>query len=240
METNRPSSRDWHPIEEAIVEHIDRYGLTTPAAAHAAGVKGMNTLAIAEERLNALVRRGDLIAEPLPSTATGFVLSPVAQQRRGREITDRSGKPLSQRMVVERFAFLSFCCLHENRRTKLTHAELRERFADLYRPGSAHHYYVTTEDETPRLGFLRVDIGSYGRWDRIIAKVSEDLRHHLSHALVRTLLEQQAFELTLITPLPEKARRVQEAMAALQNVFPIPVRSIAVPELVNFIRPAPD
>lgn len=240
MTTSHTAIRNWHPIEEAIIEHIDRYGLSTVIAAHAAGVKGMNSPVIAAQRLEALMRRGDLQHQPLPLPVTAYALSPRSRSRLGRSEDSRSSTAPSTRVLTERYAVLAFCCLQAQQRMKLTPQELQQRFADLYRPGRAHRYYFTREGERPRLGFLRVDSGSFGRWDRIAASFADDLRHHLSMALVRRLLDEQSFELTLITALPIKAQRIEQLMAQYRSVLPAPVRIVAIPELVNFIRPAPD
>lgn len=240
MTASPATIRNWHPIEEAIIEHIDRYGLSTAAAAHAAGVKGMDSPLIAAQRLEALVRRGDLQCQPLPVPEKGYSLSPKSLMRLGRKVDSRYGSATSSRLLTERYAVLAFCCLQAQQRIKLTPAELQLRFADLYRPGRAHRYYFTREGKRPRLGFLRIDSGSFGRWDRIAASFADDLRHHLSIALVRSLLDDDSFELTLITALPVKARRIEQLMAQYQSALPTPVRVVAIPELVNFIRPAPD
>lgn len=240
MTTSHTAIRNWHPIEEAIIEHIDRYGLSTAIAAHAAGVKGLQSPMIAAQRLEALVRHGDLQHQPMPLPVTAYALSPRSRSRLGRSVDSRSGTAPSTRVLTERYAVLAFCCLQANQRIKLTPVELQQRFADLYRPGRAHRYYFTREGKRPRLGFLRVDSGSFGRWDRIAASFADDLRHHLSMALVRRLLDEQSFELTLITALPIKAQRIEQLMAQYRSVLPAPVRIVAIPELVNFIRPAPD
>jgi hypothetical protein len=240
MNSLQQASRNWHPIETAIIQHVERYGITTPEAAQAAEVKGMTTVPIARQRLSALVKRGELASRPLAANSTCYLLSPAARKRLGHPVTERSGRPLSPRAIAERFAFLAFCCLREKPRTKLTAAEIKTRFTDLYRPGADSHYYVATEDDHPRLGFLRVDFGNHGRWDRIVAKVSDDLRKLFSIPLIRALLEQQAFEVTIVTSLPAKARRVEAAMADRRDVFPVPVFGVPVPELINLIRPAPD
>lgn len=240
MSNTKNSLRDWHPIEEAIIEHIDRYGMTTPEAACVAGVKGMNDPQVAEARLQALTRRGDLVIQTLPGNCITYTLSLQSRNRLGQQAAERLSRPPSLRLLAERFAFLTFSCLQDQRRSKLTPVELKERFADLYRHGSAHHFYLTREFGPPRLGFLRIDVGSYGRWDRIVAKASDDLRTHLSMALVRKLLDEDAFELTVITALPTKAQRIKEALAERRDALPVPTRCIAMPELVNFIRPAPD
>jgi hypothetical protein len=144
------------------------------------------------------------------------------------------------RATITRYAFLAFCCLQGATRLKLTREDQQQRFAELYRPARAEHYYLTHEYAKPCLGFLRIDCGNVGRWDRIIAKVSDDLRSHLSLPFVRTLLDSQAFELTIITPLSQKARHIQTAMNDRRGALPVPVRCLAMPELINLIRPSPD
>ncbi len=232
--------RTWHPIELAIIGHIERYGLTTPEAAYAAGIRGMTSVKVATQRLKALVRQGDLIQQPLAVGMKQFVLSQQARSKLGRTDATREGKLDSMRTIITRYAFLAFCCLQETSRLKLTRQELQQRFSDLYRPGTMDHYYLTHEYATPCLGLLRIDCGNVGRWDRIVAKVSDDLRTHLSLPIVRSLLEAQSFELTIITPLPQKARHVQTEMDKRRGALPVPVRCVAMPELINLIRPSPD
>lgn len=232
-------TREWHPIELAIIRHIDRYGLTTPEAAYAAGIRGMTSVDIAEQRLNALVRRGDLIRRPLAVGIEHFVLAEQSLAKLGHAPAIAQAKPDSMRATISRYAFLMFCCLQGTARLKLTREDLQQRFTDLYRRARADHYYLTHEYANPCLGFLRIDCGNVGRWDRIIAKASDDLRTHLSIPLVRTLIDARAFELTIITPLPRKARHIQAAMDERRGAFPVPVRCVAMPELINLIRPSP-
>lgn len=234
------STRTWHPIEEAIIRHIDRYGLTTPQAAYAAEIKGMTTVEIAMQRLMALVKSGELVCQPLTPHMRCFVLSSMALERLGRPVEPHGIQPLSAKTIAEQFAFLSFCHLREAQHMKLTHQELQSRFADLYRPGNARHYYVTTGTGQPRLGFLRIDTAGFGRWDRIIAKASRDLRSLLQFHTIRQLLEQQAFEMTIITSLPQKAHRIDEEMESRRRVFTVPVNCLAMPEMIDLIRPVPD
>lgn len=238
MNNSQSTERKWHPIEHAIMLHIDRYGMTTPAAAVGAGVRGMTTELIALKRLEALVRRQHIIKHALAPGNTCYSLSEVARTRLGRNPAMRE-KPPSPRLLFERFAFLSFCCLSHQKSTKLTHAEMSQRFPDLYRPAMAHHYYVSTDHRHSRLGFLRVDGGNSGRWDRVASKLAQDVHHHLNFDLVRTLLEQDAFEFTVVTPLAEKAISIQEAMMQRRDAFPVPVHCVSMPELVNLIRPSP-
>jgi hypothetical protein len=242
----RPASSTpsaWHPIEEAIIKHIQRYHLTTPEAACAAEVRGMTDPLVATQRLRALAKRGILRRGPLDAEQTCYMLSAEARRQLGNDDDDhhqQQQQAPSQQTKVQHLAFLLFCCLHAAQRVRLTADDLKERFPDLYRQHHSSHYYLSSSGPTPCLGFLRVDAGHRGRWDRIVAKVSDDIRWHLSLPVVTELLRTGAFEITVITPLPDKAQRIHEALSLQQEVLPIPVHCVAMPELVNLIRPVPD
>ena len=66
------------------------------------------------------------------------------------------------------------------------------------------NYYVDTSGPQPRLGFIRVDAGGRGRWDRVLAKCRDDLQVHQRMLASAQFIDRQAFEITLITTLPKK------------------------------------
>ena len=240
MPTSNSNSRLLHPIEEAIISHVRRYGLTTPAASVAAGIRGMTSVDIAQNRLDALVRRGDLRHEPLTRSALCYVSSRVVASRLGQESVSEYQRPLSIQEKLRRYAMLQFCSMGDAKRSKLTAEEMSERFSEMYRDGQPLNYYVDNTGTTPRLGFLRVDVCGRGRWDRIVAKVSDDLRRHLQFPLVRKLLNEDAFEVTVVTALSTKAKGIESALSEKKDVLPVPIRCVAMPEFVNIIRPPPD
>lgn len=229
-----------HPIEEAILSHIDRYESTTAEASFNARVRGMTSVEIARNRLEALVRRKVLRREPL------FKATPCYLRNRGRLDATRAGDRVGAEEVLSipeklrRFAMLQFCTLHSNNRNRLTREEMSSRFSDLYRENSPVNYYVSSDDSITKLGFLRVDLCGHGRWDRIVSKLNSDLHWHLQHRTVKQLLSVNAFEMTVVTSLWPKARRIESALAEKEQLMPIPVRVIAMPEFISIIRPPPD
>ena len=53
----------------------------------------------------------------------------------------------------------------------------------------------------------------------------------------RKFIDRQAFEITLITALPQKARRLAESMSALRDARVSMIKVVAMPELLNLIAP---
>jgi len=223
-----------------MIAHIDRYGLSTPAAIAMAGVKGAGDEATAHHRLNALCKRGDLRRAVLDGVTPAYILSPSARSRLGRVSPRDEDRGLSLPLKLNLYGMLLFCCAQHVSRHKLTPTELRQRFSDLHRPGREHRYYVTRDGPVTRLGFLRIDSGGRGRWDRIVGKFADDLRGHLQIPLVRRLLENNAFEATIVSALPTKAGRIESELSQYQKVLPIPCHSVAIPQLANVLisRPA--
>ena len=84
----------------------------------------------------------------------------------------------------------------------------------------------------PVLGFLRVDMGGHGRWDRVLAKCREDARRHAAMPAVNQAIAADQFEIALVTSLPQKAERLCQALKQLSSLPAIPIRVTSIPELV--------
>ena len=102
------------------------------------------------------------------------------------------------------------------------------------------NYYVDMSQSQPRLGFVRVDAGGRGRWDRVLAKCRNDLDTHSADAGFRNFIDRQAFEITLITALPQKARRLADSLSSMHDSGIRMIRVLAMPELLNLIAPPID
>jgi hypothetical protein len=227
-----PSDRKLHPIEAGIVAHIARYGVTTAAASVAACVKGMSDLRTAEYRLQALSERGLVGRHVLAMGLDCYLPRRVVEHRQ-----DQPFETVSKQALQRRFAMLQFCC-GPPRRNKLTPQELSSRFPDLFRFGSCHNYYFTHRNSQPRLGFLRVDLGGPGRWDRIVSKTLGDIHWHFAVPLIRKLLASNSFEITVITAQPEKAERIRELLLK-KHQLSMPARVEALPELSRLLTSPP-
>ncbi len=223
-----PSDRKLHPIEAAILAHISRYGVTTAAASVAACVTGMSDVRTAEYRLQALSGRGLVGRHAL---ATGFDCYVPRSDVEHRQ--DQPAQTISVQALRRRFAMLQFCC-GRPRCNKLTPQELSSRFPSLFRFGSCHNYYFTHRDAQPRLGFLRVDLGGPGRWDRIVSKTLSDIHWHFAVPLIRTLLACESFEITVLIAQAAKAERVRQRLLR-KHLLTVPTRVETLPELTDLL-----
>lgn len=146
-------------------------------------------------------------------------------------------RPLKDEPKIRAYAALAFCCLDEPRREKLTAEEFKEVFPELYRLGERISYYIDTEGPQKRLGYIRVDYGGRGRWDRLIAKCRSDIRKRCDNRAFRELVLRGGFVITVITALEQKAARLRDALEDAQ--LPAEVKVHVVPELLEMIAPGP-
>lgn len=233
------TTRAWHPIEMAIVMQVARYGLATAAALYEAKVKGVKDRQQAENRLSALARRGDLVPHQLPTGEMGFTLSPSSSEKAKRLGFDAPVKIQSPDSFARAYALMSVCCdRHENKKL-LTPTELSQHFPVLGRSCHRPSYYLVRESGQVQLGFVRLDRGGRGRWDRIARKTCDDMRKHLSHDWLRPLIDLGQFEICVVTALASKAARIDELLKAKQSLLPVPYRVVTIPPLIHFIRPQP-
>ncbi len=215
----------------ALIEHVARYRLTVPReAADALG----QTLKSTRRRLANAVRDGQLGIAPLYRNRRYYYLTPSGAESAG---APRHG-PLGEAAKARAYAMLRFCRSDDASRQRLTAEDLQEHFRELYRPGMSGGYYVDTSDgRWPRIGLLRVDFGGRGRWDRIVQRVRRDIEAHATERGFRPLLARQALEMAVVTALPQKAARIRQALAAHRDARRIPVRVIAMPDLLHLVMP---
>jgi hypothetical protein len=142
---------------------------------------------------------------------------------------------LSEEAKIRRFAMLSFCCLGRESRTVLTAAELEKYFPGHQGIRPSGHYVQLGPHLV--LGFLRIDLGGRGRWDRVLAKCLEDARRYAQSPTCRGLVEAGNFEITLATALTQKAERLQRAFQELSTPPGVPIRITVIPDLLHLIAP---
>ena len=228
---------------EAIVNHVNRYRMSTWAAIQRipeCRSRGRRDL---RRELAQLCRLGHLGTTALFRNLPYYFLAyadlnvsvpnanlPNGEHRRG---------PLSEQAKVRNYAMLSFCCLSHHKRQRLTADDFQRHFPDMYRPGTPLNYYIDTEASEPRLGFLRVDTGGHGRWDRILAKARADIDAHWMNSEVRPFIDRGLFEVTLITALPQKAMRMRRSLDESTDTRKRLLRICVCPDLINLIAPPP-
>lgn len=241
--TTRSNTKIDRDHRQAVLEHLARHRMTVLAA-----VQQMPEFKrLGRKRtaafLHQLCRSRELGTAPLYRNRRYFFLGShsfdrVASVWSKSVNVDRYG-PLSELAKIKNYAILVFCCLSGHRRQRLTPADFDKCFPNLCRPGLSMNYYVDTSGPQPRLGFIRVDTGGRGRWDRVLAKCLHDVTTHEVVPGFRPFIARQAFEITLITPLPHKARRIAETVRAMDDPRANLIKVSAMPELLNLIAPPP-
>lgn len=88
------------------------------------------------------------------------------------------------------------------------------------------------------MGFLRVDMGGSGRWDRILAKCEHDAKLISNAPRFSEVLKTGRAEVSLAVTLPHKAERLRQALQ--DSPLSMPLRIIVIPELLYLIAPPPE
>ncbi len=226
--------------DTAILRHIARYRLTVVEALARLPECQRHTAAELAARLQRLDRADFVASTCLHTDRQCYELTRKGAIRVGHSLADRdSHARLSEATKIRRFAALSFCCLTSVRRQRLTAAELADQVAGLNGSEADTPYYVTRDEAAPRIGFLRVDLGGHGRWDRILAKCQQDVREHADNPRWTPWIGSNRFEVTLVTALPQKAERLHRALSQQEHAPPVSVRIAVIPELLYLIAPPP-
>ncbi len=141
---------------------------------------------------------------------------------------------LSEQAKFRAFALLTFCCRTDKPRVRLTPQELAAYLPDCQRVGLPSTYYYDASG-IGQLGFVRVDAGHHGRWDRVVQTLREDISAHLRRTAWERLIKANRFEFTVLTVFPEKAERIRETVAQQAAFRCARVQVIALPELFPLI-----
>lgn len=242
-------TRELDPTTYDVLDHVARYRLGVPEAL-AATPPFAGSSARRARRLMQALAEGDaplLASAPLfgprryyylTRAGEAAVAGPDGDEEAEKEgAARRKGGALSEVAKVRAYGALAFCCLSGRPRQRLTPREFREAFPEHHRAGMPTSYYV--DREAKRLGFVRVDAGGEGRWDRVVEKVRRDLERHRASAAFRDSIAAGAFEMTLVAPTERKAGRLRPALEEEGRASGVPVGVHVVPELVELIAPPP-
>lgn len=223
-----------------ILQHVARYRLTTAKALRQALPDRCPTRRSAERKLSRLADEGLLTLAPLMKHERYAFLASRGCEALGGTVTTPA-QAFSELPKLRCFGWLAFCCLGNTRRERLLPDELRTTFPELNRPGvplSFYHSQIESNADAS-FGFARIDPCGHGRWDRIVAAVLNDIRQLAPLPTVKLLIAEQRFEYSLIIALPQKARRVREALAQKAESRVLRINVVALPLLLPLIAPAP-
>lgn len=219
----------------AILEHVFRYRMTVVDALVKLDFFDEKTPHAAKNVLRRLRHGGYLNSAPLFGTRRYYYPTPAAAHAIGQ--TEAIARPLPEQTKIDAFGMLIYCCCRLPQQEKLTLGEFQDGFSDLFRQGERPNYYIDTADETKRLGFIRVDRGGFGRWDRLINRCRDDIAKRCDLPAFRALINRGGFVFTLLTSLPQKAERIEEAVG--DQGFPCKFRVVSIPEMLELVAPSP-
>ena len=218
-------------LEAAVIDHVARYRLTVVEALQtqpALAQPGSDQL---KQILKQLCRQGVLDNATLYLDRSYFYLAPMLPTE-GRKL-------LSESVKIRRYAMLAFCCLGATPRTRLLPTECEAHCPELYHAVGCLDFYVSDSTANRALGVLRVDSGGRGRWDRVLEKCRRDIIRLQMDRQVRAMIDDGQLEYTLVTALPQKVHRLQQAIVCWSDIPLGVMRLCAVPDLVNLIAPSP-
>ena len=135
------------------------------------------------------------------------------------------------------YGTLSFCCLSKTLRERLTLDEFKRHFPNHYRPRLQVNYYVI--HEAKRLGYVHVDTGSRGRWDRLLGGLKRRIQRHRRIPAFAQLIQENRFELAVVVAFPEKAERLSAPLQQLAESEGVGIHLRLVPDLIHLIAPPP-
>ena len=217
-------------LQHAVLEHIGRYriGVTRFCCSALQGRFAELTRGATKRALRELCEGAGLLQrEQLLGRNHCYTLSK----------TNGEPRQLSERGVATAMAMLSFCCADaQRRRQKLLPRELASHFPDLVIDESCSEHYYLAED---RLGYLRVDLGGRGRWDRVMQYCTRDIVRHEARFELAKLMLDGFMEFTVATATHQKARRLRQAMLRRPLHPYVNTQVIVVPELLHLIAPPP-
>ena len=230
------------PLTYDVLDHVARYRMGVIEALlrlpSCAGLspKGMR------RTLRRLADAEKLLASaPLFGNKRYFYLTTKGEAALGIEPagqgSERRAGPLSEVAKVRAYALVSFCCLADRPRQRLTAAEFKQHFAAYHRPGLPMSYYADYEAGT--FGFARVDAGGQGRWERLVGRVRDDAERHRAIPAFRAGIDQGRFELAVITPSERKAERLREVLGEIARATGTSIIVHAVPDLIHLVAPLP-
>lgn len=201
--------------DEAILEHIRRYRITTIEVLHRLFWKPETTLNAVSQvlaRLGAHVRGVDLGARSF------YQLTVEAARELGED--EDFAKPPGATSLARHFAMLEFCSLGDERREHITARELRENFPTFNGRGIARNGYFHTFDSPAKLGWLEVDCGNHAATRAKKCWRQFTKRYEAEELGFKRLADAGQFAIALVTTSPGKKLALERA---LQKLDPFPI-----------------
>lgn len=217
--------------QKKILFHVARYRLTVVEAVHRIFYPDKSRDA-ARKSLERLCAAGWLQSERVRSR-TFYYLTSKTCSLLGLPATRSDA--LGAQSLVESFAVLAFCCMHDRTRERLTADDFQTAFAEFAdEPGIAlahQHYYYDRHQDNWYLARATVDTG--GSVAAIKRKCRSIARHAANTPGLNQILSQKRFMVTVLTAEETKAMALATALESERTNVQYQV--VYVPEIGEVI-----
>lgn len=211
------------PRDEAIIEHVCRYRITTIEVLHRLYFEPGATQNAVSQVLLRLINSGHLkrSEKPIIGSQNYYQLTARTALEQGEEET--FAHPPGATSLIFHYMMLEYCCLGEVRREHITSREIRTGFPSLNGRGIARHAYFHTHDEPVRIGWLEVDCGN--RAETRAKKCLKQYKKRVEAPELRfaELEKEGRFGLVLIAPSEGKQRALTRVFVEKLPAIPIEI-----------------
>jgi hypothetical protein len=214
--------------DEAILEHLRRYHLTTNEVLQRKFFPDTNAAAV-RKVVARLIRERKIRACVLFDNRKYYVLTP--REAVARHEHRSIAQEFNYQGFVNAYAVLGFCM--EQNVEIFTAEEFETQFPDLYIRGvRSRNYFRDRGADKNRLGFILVDYGTHPE------KIAYKVRHIISRGYTlpafARLIQRERFLIAILTPQDAKQALIRAAIAADPPPF-VKIRLDVVPGLQEIL-----
>lgn len=217
--------------DKAILEHIQRYRMTTTDVLHSQFFPDNG-----EDAVHSTLRRlrgAEYVssADLAPPKRKYYHLTPRGARLLG--LPASYGRPLGEQALPIRFATLLFCCGAKQPRPVMESKEFIEEFPDCVDSSIPKEpYYFDETDGVARLAFIIVDLGAEA--GRTVRKCRKAYGEREKLQGFREVIKGDAFLVTVLTSRESKKSAIESALARAKD-FKRPVRIEVVEQLADLL-----
>ena len=214
----------------AILEHVSRFRMSTVPILRVRFYEDKEEDAV-HSTVRRLVGGGYLASAKLkPPRRVYYHLTGKAVRMMG--LPSSLGNSLGEQALPTRYSVLCFCC-RGTYREPLLPLEFEEEFPEcIDKRIPKEPYYYDNEGKAPRLSYLMIDLGADS--GRIIRKCRRVFGERLKVQGFRSLIEGDAFSVTILTQQESKKRSIELARKRASD-FTHPVRVEVVSEVMGMV-----
>jgi hypothetical protein len=218
------------PKTRKVIDHVARYHVTAIDPVHALLFQD-RTYEAARVCLYRLTEAGYLTRFEIRSRSFYRL---TLKACRAADLPPSLARVFDTQALRERFGVLVYCCLRDQKRSRLMPAEFAEFFPTLAGKRGVHpamqHYVIDQADG--KFGLSRIIVDGGTPTARLVRKC-HDLVRDASACALQEVITQGSFRLTLLTA---EATKQQAILAALRrSPVSVPVAVEALPELKHIL-----